>query len=74
MIRKYHTHTLQTNPGHREEEPQNIYSTKTSVRQQKQNNQHSLPLQDDCKTRNDTIVMHTNTKTNTEPPQKWEVH
>ena len=23
MIRKYHNHTLQTNPQHREEEPQN---------------------------------------------------
>ena len=26
MIRKYHNHTLQTNPRPREEEPQNIYS------------------------------------------------
>ena len=26
MIRKYHNHTLQTNPGHREEELQSIYS------------------------------------------------
>ena len=25
MIRKYHNHTLQTNPRHRKEEPQNIY-------------------------------------------------
>ena len=24
MIRKYHNHTLQTNPRHREEEPQSI--------------------------------------------------
>ena len=33
MIRKYHNHTLQTNPWHREEEPQNIYSNNTYVRQ-----------------------------------------
>ena len=33
MIRKYHNHTPQTNPRHREEESQDIYSNKTSVRQ-----------------------------------------
>ena len=33
VIRKYHLHTLQTNPRHHEEEPQNIYSNKTSVKQ-----------------------------------------
>ena len=33
MIRKYHNHTLQTNPRRREEESQNIYSNNTSVRQ-----------------------------------------
>ena len=33
MIRKYHNHNPQTNPRHREEESQNIYSNKTSVRQ-----------------------------------------
>ena len=38
MIRKYQNHTLQTNPPHREEESQNIYNNKTSVRQQKQGN------------------------------------
>ena len=31
MIRKYHNHTLQTNPQHREEEPQNFKSHKTSM-------------------------------------------
>ena len=31
MIRKYHNHTLQTNPQHREEEPQNTKSHKTSM-------------------------------------------
>ena len=30
--RKYHNHTLQTNPQHREEEPNNIYSNNTFVR------------------------------------------
>ena len=29
MIRKYHNYILQTNPLHREEEPQNIYNNKT---------------------------------------------
>ena len=33
MIRKYHNHTLQTNPRHCEEEPHNIYNSITSVRQ-----------------------------------------
>ena len=32
MVRKYHNHTLQTNPRYREEEPQNIYSNKTYVK------------------------------------------
>ena len=30
VIRKYHNHTLQTNPRHRDEEPQNINSHKTT--------------------------------------------
>ena len=46
---KYHNHTLQTNPRHRKEEPLNIYSNKTFVRQQKHSNRLFLPLQDDCK-------------------------
>ena len=33
MIRQYHNHKLQTHPRHREEEPQDIYSNKTSERQ-----------------------------------------
>ena len=36
MIRKYHNHTLQTNPRHHEEEPQNTDCHKTSGRQLKQ--------------------------------------
>ena len=35
MVRKYHNHTTQTNPWHCEEESQNIYSNKISVRQLK---------------------------------------
>ena len=54
VVRNNHNHTLQTNPRHREEEPQNIYSNYTSVRQLKQSNKLSFPLQDDCKTRMDT--------------------
>ena len=51
MIRKCHNHTPQTNPRHREEEPQNTGCHKTSGRQLKQSNQLSFPHQDDCKTR-----------------------
>ena len=47
---KYHKHTLQTNPRHREEEPHNINSNKTYERQLKPSNQLSIPRQDDCKT------------------------
>ena len=35
MIKKYHNHKLQTNPWHREEEPQNTNSQKTLGRQLK---------------------------------------
>ena len=41
MIRKYHNHTLHTNPWHHEEESQNIQSNKTSAIQQEQSNQLS---------------------------------
>ena len=61
-----HNHTLQTNPPHLEEEPQNINSNKTQDKQLKQSNQLSLPRQDDCK----TIKKQSNAyqaKTNTEP-------
>ena len=54
MSRKCHNNTLQTNPRHREEDPQNINSIKISERQLKQINQLCLPRQDDCKTRKDT--------------------
>ena len=45
MIRKYHNHKLQTTPWHRKEELLN--HQKTPGRQIKQNNQLSLPHQDD---------------------------
>ena len=49
MIIKYPNHKLQTNPWHREEEPHNNHET--PGRQTKQNNQLSLPRQDDCNTK-----------------------
>ena len=42
MIRKYHNHTLQTNPRHREEAPHK--NQKTPGRQTKQKNQLSFPI------------------------------
>ena len=35
IIRKYHNHTLQTNPRHRDKEPQNNNYNKTTGRQSK---------------------------------------
>ena len=52
MIRQYHNQKLQTNLGHREEQPHNNHET--PGRQTKQINQLSLIHQDDCKTRIDT--------------------
>ena len=43
MISKYHNHKPQTNPRHREKEPHNNHQI--SGRQNKQNNQLSLPHQ-----------------------------
>ena len=51
MIRKYHNHKLQTNPWHREKEPQNNHET--PGRQSKQSNQLSIHHRDDFKTRMD---------------------
>ena len=73
MIRKYHNHTLSTNPLHRKEEPQNIYSNKTFARQQKQSNQLSLPLQDDCKLERAQVI-HTKQRQTQNPHKQWEVH
>ena len=69
MTRKYHTHTMQTNPRHHEGKPQNTNSNGTSGRQLKQSNQLSISHQDDYETR------RTNkTEPNTEPPshKQWE--
>ena len=52
IIRKYHNHKLLTNPWHHKKEPPNNH--KTPGRQTEQNNQLSLPYQDDCNTRMDT--------------------
>ena len=70
MIRKYHNYTLQANPWHRKEEPQNIYSNKTFLRQHKQSNQLSLPLQDDCKLK----MTQSNAYQTKNPHKQWEVH
>ena len=51
MIRKHQIRKHQTIPWHPEEEAYNNH--KTPGRQTEQNNQHSLPHQDDCKTRMD---------------------
>ena len=56
MIRKYHTHKLQTNPWHREEEPYN--NLETPGRQTKQSHQLSLPHQDDYTTKMDNSFFH----------------
>ena len=49
MIRKYHNHKLETNPWHREVEPNNKFEA--PGRQTKQSNQLSLSHLDDCKAR-----------------------
>ena len=59
-----HNYTLQTN----RRQPQNTNSHKTPGIQLKQSNQLSLPRQDECKTRKET-VMHNKTRPNREPPQ-----
>ena len=56
MTRKYHNHTLQTNPRCREEEPQNTKSHKASTIQLNENNQPSLPHHDHYNTR---MAQHT---------------
>ena len=73
MVRKYHKHTLQSNPRHREETPQNTNSHKTSGRQLKQSSQLSFPRKDDCKTINDT-KMHNKRRPTQNPHTECEVH
>ena len=75
MIRKYKTHKLQTNPLHREEEPNN--NQETPGRQTQQSNQLSLPHKDNyknridikyCTTKHRTIkVSHNGVTINKEP-------
>ena len=69
MIRKYHNHKLQTNPWHREEEPQNKHEV--PGRQIEQSNQLSLPHQDDCKTTMD--IKELTTKQNNYRIPQWEL-
>ena len=64
MIRKYHTHKLQTNQWHREEEP--YHNHETPRRQKKPSNQLSLPHQDYLKTRMGTKKHTANHRTITE--------
>ena len=66
MIRKCHNRTLQSNPRHREGEPQNIYSNKTLEKTKKQSDHLPFRRKNDWKTREYTkqnIPRQTNTKT-----------
>ena len=69
MIRECHNRTLQTNQQHCEEEPQNIYIYKKSVRQYKQSNHLSLPLKMIAKLKRAQSNSYQNKKTNTNPSQ-----
>ena len=66
MARKYHNHTLQTNPLHREEE---THSTNSPITLRAFFKQPSLSLslhqRDDCKHRNDTKYCTTKQGPNT---------
>ena len=68
MIRKYHNPTLQTNLWHHEEEPQTTNSHETSGRQLLQNNQLSLPRQDDRKAGKVTKICITKQRPTQSPP------
>ena len=57
MIRKYHNHTLHTNPRHREEEPHNSNCHKTSRWHLKSSNQLTVPRHNDGKIRKDSKYM-----------------
>ena len=74
IIRKYHTHTLQTNPQHFKEGPQNIYSSEIFIRQQQQSNQLPLPLKDDCKTRKKQSNAYQKIRQTQNTHKQWEVH
>ena len=69
MARKYHNHTLQTNPLHREEE---THSTNSPMPLKQFLSNHlslSLPQRDDCKTRNDAKYYTTKQGPNTKIKQ-----
>ena len=56
MIRKYHNHTLQTTPWHREEEPLNHHET--PGRQIKQSNQFLIAVRQEVKRIDNSAVVH----------------
>ena len=68
MARKYHNHTLQTNPLHREEETHSTNSPMT-LNAFLSNLYLSLPHRIDCKTRNDTKYCTTKQGPNTKIKQ-----
>ena len=68
MTRKWHSHTLQTNPPHREEETQNINSHITVRRQLKASNQPFLSQRYDWKTRTLSIELHNKRRTKLKTP------
>ena len=68
MARKYHNHTLQTNPLRREEETHNTNSPMTL--KAILSNHLSLSKRDDCKTRNDTKYFTTKHGPNTKIKHK----
>ena len=51
-----------------------MYSNNISVRQQKQSNQLSFPLQDDCKTRKDKKQCIPKQRQTQNPHNQWKVH
>ena len=65
---EYHNHTLQTNPRHHEEEPQNTNSHKTPGRQLKKGNM--LFFLSDCKTSKYTQNVITKQGSNTHKKKK----
>ena len=65
---------LQINPGHREGEQQNTYSKKTSGRQLKQSNYHSLPRHCANKNRNNITRCIIKERPTQNPHKYSEVH
>ena len=65
---------LQINPRHREEEQQNTYSHKTSERQLKQSDYHSLPRQGVNNNRKNTKRYKIKQRPTQKPHKYSEVH